>query len=261
MKKILLILAVTFIAMSCIKVKTTTTEVKKVSEERQLKGFKSIAIDGSPDVHYKQDSVWSVTVFASEEIMPYVRTEVKDGQLKVFLKRGHPISKEYTVKIGDKTIINGSGDVDVMVSSPDLIGITLQGSGNFVAQGKIDTDKLDIRLRGSGEIKNLDVICDTITTELVGSGDISNMKVDAFSSDVTLIGSGDIKMWQQNVRNSMILLKGSGDIFINHNNCGNVFSDLQGSGDIRLTGTVKSLNNKRLGSGDYELSGLKVLEK
>ena len=86
MKKILLIIAVTLIAVSCIKVKTTTTEVKRVSEIRQLNGFKAVAIDGSPKVRYKQDSVWSVKVYASEEMMPNVRTEVVGWCLKVSLK-------------------------------------------------------------------------------------------------------------------------------------------------------------------------------
>lgn len=258
MKKILLIIAVTLIAVSCIKVKTTTTEVKRVSEIRQLNGFKAVAIDGSPKVRYKQDSVWSVKVYASEEMMPNVRTEVVGWCLKVSLKGDLSISKEYKLKIGNKTIVGGGGEVDVVVSSPDLIGIGLNGSGAFIAEGKIDTDKLDVVLRGSGEIECQDILCDTISIEAVGSGSVKLMKVDALASYASLVGSGDIKMWQQNVRQSAIQLKGSGDITVDFKDCGDVACDLQGSGDIRLSGNVETFKKETLGSGDYELARLSV---
>ena len=250
MKKFFLLLAVVFIAVSCIDIKTTKTEVKRMSEVRDVKGFKSIAVEGSPIVHYKQDSVWSVKVYASEEMMKYVKTEVINGRLVVSMKKNSPLPQSYTLKIGDRLITSGNGNVDVVVSSPDIVGISVRGSGDFLAMGNIDTDKLDVRLLGSGDIKCSDVLCDTIHTELEGSGDILVSKVDAFYSSVTLIGSGDIKLSQQNVGNTNILLKGSGDISVNCANCGSVDCVLKGSGDIRLAGEVRSLKKETLGSGD-----------
>lgn len=257
MKKILLFFAVAFIAVSCIKISKKEVEVKRVTEVRDLKGFKSVNIIGSTNVHYRQDSVWSVKVVAAEEMMGNVHTEVIGGRL-IISQKGLGYASASEVKIGDKTFVFGSSDVDVMVSSPDLIGAMVQGSGDFVAMNNIDTDKLNVHLAGSGNVKFNEILCDTIITHLGGSGDIFISKVDAFNSALSLIGSGNIKLYQHNVGYTNIVLKGSGDIFVDFDNCGHVNSDLKGSGDIRLAGTVLSLSKESLGSGDYELDGLKI---
>ena len=251
MKKFFLLFTVMLITASCVEIKTTTTEEKRVTEERNIKGFKSIKVEGAPNVHYKQDTAWSVKVIAQKDIIKNVRTEVIDGRLVV----SQTPQKSFLIKVGGNTIVDASSDVDVVVSSPDIIGINMLGSGCFIAMGNINTDKLNICLQGSGDIKCSDIICDTIHTQLKGSGDIVVSKVDAFSSDISLIGSGDIKLTQHNVNTTKINLKGSGDIVVNSDNCGSVDCELNGSGDIRLAGDVKSLNRKTNGSGEISFTG------
>lgn len=260
MKRFIFFLVVAFVVVSCIKIKTTKTEVEQVSEVRNLKDFKVIVVEGSPTVRYKQDSVWSVKVYASAEELKNVKTEVKDGKLLVAYNNNIIVKPDFTLKIDDMTIVSSCIDVEVIVSSPDLIGVGLHGSGDFVAMSDIDTDKLQTHLSGSGSLEFNNILCDTISTLLEGSGDISMSNVDAFSSAVSLIGSGDIKLHQKNVLNTNIQLKGSGDIFIDFDNCDHVNSTLKGSGDIRLAGTVRSLSKESLGSGDYELAGLRIIK-
>lgn len=256
MKKILLFFAVAFIAVSCIKISRKEVEVKRVTEVRDLKGFKSVNIIGSTNVHYRQDSVWSVKVVAAEEMMENVKTEVIGARL-IISQKGIGYASASKVKIGDKTFVFGSSDVDVMVSSPDLIGVSVQGSGDFSVQGKVDTDNIDVCMNGSGEIKCPDILCDSLRTELVGSGSIVLSKVDAFDADAMLVGSGDLKMSLQNVHTSNLLLKGSGDMVVDFIKCGSVTASLNGSGDICINGEVKTLEKEKLGSGDYKINIVK----
>ena len=105
---------------------------------------------------------------------------------------------------------------------------------------KLDTDNLDIELRGSGDVEFDNVICDHIGVALVGSGDVEVKKVKTLQSMVELIGSGDIKM--------------------KFEDSGRVEARLMGSGDIALSGRVQSLREDVRGSGDLETSRLIVKE-
>lgn len=221
-------------------------------EKRKVKAFTKIRLEGPVEVYYSQGKTASVEVKAPAKHMKDVRTYV-DGQTLVVSLASTDIvvwrisgRKGYTNKI------------EVYVTSPDLIGVNLNGSGNFVCSGRLDTDNLGILLRGSGDITFNDIICDNIRTELVGSGDINLKKVDALSSEVILVGSGDIGISQKNVRKTTIDLKGSGDISVSFNSCGAVESELKGSGDISLSGTVKSFSKRAIGSGDYHTGRLTV---
>ena len=54
--------------------------------------------------------------------------------------------------------------MEVYVTSPDLIGVTLKGSGEFISSEKVDSDNLEITLAGSGDILFTEIICDKIKT-------------------------------------------------------------------------------------------------
>jgi DUF4097 and DUF4098 domain-containing protein YvlB len=149
-------------------------------------------------------------------------------------------------------------DVTVYVTSPDLIGVEVQGSGDFESKGRVDTDHLDLSVRGSGDIDFANIICDRIKASLVGSGDIDIKYVDAKQSDIELVGSGDLKITQSKVSQTKIELKGSGDVKVNCKDCGTVDCRLVGSGDITLSGTIRKLNQTSRGSGDIHTDQLKI---
>ena len=146
----------------------------------------------------------------------------------------------------------------VYVTSPDLIGVELLGSGDFECRSHLDTDNLDVMLKGSGDIVFSDIICDRIKTSVIGSGDLTIEKAVAQTADVELIGSGDVKIKQQKVKQTKVELKGSGDIKMNLTNCGTIDCRLLGSGDITLQGDVMKLNSYTRGSGDIDTQGLKI---
>ena len=151
-----------------------------------------------------------------------------------------------------------SDDIKVYITSPDIIDVSLMGSGDFIAQNHIDTDNLKIELKGSGNIEIADVICDRIQTTLVGSGDVSIGHVVTGSSDIELVGSGDIDINHERANRIDIMLKGSGDIRSTFQACGDVVSELRGSGDITLGGDVRSMQFRKVGSGTYHTEDLKT---
>ena len=252
MKKILLAV----VAMTALAATVRATEHpqggQRVEERRPLKGFERIEQQGSIDVKYRQGTTFSVVVRAPRSVVKNVLTRVEGNKLIVGMK-----GESRIVRFG----WNRSDDVTVYVTSPDLTGVELRGSGDFECKTHLDTDCLDVSVRGSGDMDFYDIICDKISVSLVGSGDVDIRKVVTRQSDIQLVGSGDVKVSQQQSRLTRIELKGSGDIKVNCRHCGRVETRLLGSGDITLTGDVSTHQSTCRGSGDLHTGGLVVRNK
>ena len=171
---------------------------EKVTERRAHDGFEKIEILGSPTVYYTQADSFSVSVKGPKSIVEDIITEVDGSTLKI-RNRGKIGIFNFTVVDDDETA--------VYVTSPDLIHVQLSGSGDFVSDGRIDTDHASFVLRGSGDIDVADVICDDCEVELVGSGDFDINRLEAKDVSVSLIGSGDIEVNLCNVETTSIALK------------------------------------------------------
>lgn len=229
MKKVLLAVMALGMLTSCVNFHYKKTMKSLAMHQRQLTGFERIEQFGSIDVKYQQADSFSVRVEAPMKVLFDVETFVNGNKLVVRMK-------------GEDKVINfgvpDADDVTVYVTSPDFLGIELKGSGDFESNGLVDTDNLDIALNGSGDIRFDDIICDCVNVSLVGSGNVEVKNVKTIQSLVELVGSGDIKMW--------------------FDDSGSVESRLTGSGDIKLGGNVLNFKNNVRGSGDMEVSELRV---
>lgn len=245
MKKLSLFLTTLFVVV-CTASVYAFADKDKAEVNRQVSGFERIRLQGSPDIKYTQGNTWSVRVKAPQKLIDRVVTRKDGNTLVVSMKSGSFFNS-----------IKGD-DVTVYVTSPDLIGVEVQGSGDFESKGRVDTDYLDLSVRGSGDIDFANIICDRIKASLVGSGDIDIKYVDAKQSDIELVGSGDLKITQSKVSQTKIELKGSGDVKVNCKDCGTVDCRLVGSGDITLSGTIRKFNQTSRGSGDIHTDQLKI---
>lgn len=247
----ILLMAAAMLSTSCVNMKIGM-DGDVVSEFRPLKGFEKIEINGSPNVYYTQADTFSVKVRGPKDAMENILTDVNDGTLSI-RNRG----KMGVVNI----VINDEDQAEIYVTSPDLISVRLSGSGDFTSEKRVDTDQMEIVLRGSGDMSIKDLICDACRVELVGSGDIDISRLETKESDVTLIGSGDIAIDQWRVLSTHLSLKGSGDIKVGFNEgCQAVNSELRGSGDITLRGVVSRFSMQKTGSGDIDTDQLKIVK-
>jgi len=235
MKKVILAVLTLGVLTSCscsgLNVSFTHTEAQ-AEEQRSLAGFERIELLGSLDVKYQQADSFSVRVDAPVDVLKKVETRVDGNKLVVSMK-----GEGKWINFG----VADSKNVTVYVTSPDFLGISLRGSGDFECQRLLDTDNLDISLQGSGDIKFDDIICDQVNVSLVGSGDVDVKNVKALRSYINLVGSGDVKM--------------------NFDNSGMVDANVTGSGDIMLNGKVKKYNSNVRGSGDIHANGLMISEE
>ncbi len=198
-------------------------------QTRKVTGFERIVLQGSLDVKYRQTDSFMVKVEGPVEVIKDVETRVEGNVLKIRMKDE---GKFLRFRLSD------NDDVTVYVSSPDFLGVTLQGSGDFDCQGLLDTDNLDIEVQGSGDIEFDNIICDKVDVSVLGSGDVELKRVKAQQSKNEVVGSGEIK--------------------IHYDNSGDVQSTIIGSGDITLSGQVKRSSYDVRGSGDMKTRELTI---
>lgn len=250
----MLLMAVAVMSTSCVHQAKVfrTDDSQMITQSRALKGFERIEISGSPNVYYTQADSFSVRVMCSEEGQENILTDVNDGTLSI-RNRG---------KMGVlNVVIHDEDKAKIYVSSPDLVSVRLNGSGDFTSEKRVDTDVMDITLRGAGDIDFKDLICDKCEIMLIGSGNIGINRLEAKETGASLIGSGDLDLNLYRVLSTGLSLKGSGDIRASFNEgCQAVDCELQGSGDIELSGLVSRFSQHKSGTGDVDVDKLRTVK-
>lgn len=252
MKRIVWTLALvlfTIMTFSCqVSEKSNTTKVLRSTVTRQdLKNFSAIDIAGFLYVHYTQGDNYGVKISAPQSIIGQIKAKTDNGKLM------------FSIEDKYQRVINTEKQrVHIYVTSPKLKGVTMRGSGDFEAKGKVNANNLDLQLIGSGDLKMDNVICNSINGEVKGSGDMDVKVKDAQKAKWKLMGSGDMDIKQKNIDNTTVELFGSGDIDIDFSNCNNVSCKLFGSGDIDMSGHIKNLEKTTSGSGDIKFKALSI---
>jgi len=158
------------------------------------------------------DEAPTVAIEADENILPFVKTEVENEVLNVWLdgclSTNNPIKVAATMPRSIKSFrSNGSGRAELRGIDSVKLRICLNGSGKIISKGRVDT--LSVELNGSGDIKTPKLSARDVIACLNGSGDLH---VCAHSSiSVILSGSGDIEVDGNPVKRETKII-GSGDI-------------------------------------------------
>lgn len=222
-------------------------------ESRDVSGFDAVDISGSGDVIITQGDAEGVTIEAEENLLPYIRTDVRGRTLYIYIDHTNLLT------------INTSRPMRFHVSMKDVTGLETSGSGSITSE-KITTDRLDIDISGSGSIKIENLKAGQLTADVSGSGDIKfdNLETDRLRIDIS--GSGD-SVIKGKAEIQELKISGSGacdhsglkskEVSIDVSGAGSVLVDaentlnvtISGSGDVVYSGTPKMIQ-KISGSGD-----------
>jgi len=241
MKRIILLLALTAtvvlsviltscegVLFSCLKGNGITIE-----EERHPGEFNGVTSDGDYDVFIIIDTVYKVVIKADENIIPYVRTVVKNKRL--------------VIDNGTRRCLRNDGDVpiEVYVYTPEMFNISLEGSGTIYSDYLIYVDYLRVELTGSGIIDLRNIDATELDVLLSGSGEIELWGISG-SGDLNIAGSGKIKAYHLEQDECSASISGSGDMYIFVYD--NIDANISGSGNIFYRGNPR-INVKITGSG------------
>ncbi len=181
------------------------------SEKRELKEFKSIALDFPADVIVLKGGTTSVNVEAQGNLLSKIETKVSGSTLKI--KSDGCFNSSEKIKITvylpelEEMEINGSGNILV----PDTfvvhaLSLNINGSGTI--NGKFIAAKIESDISGSGTI-TLEGSADKQDAEISGSGNINAKNLPCNEADIEINGSGDVSAYV--IKNLDVSVSGSGN--------------------------------------------------
>lgn len=193
------------------------------TETRPLTDFKKIIINSNANVYIEQDDYYSVDIEAEENIIPYIKTRIRNDELI----------------ISNKTCLLNQKPINIYISSPEFRRIALSSSGKIISKNRITGNKLDIVINGSGRAE-IDLDVQKLFTELSGSGKIS-LRGNAYTNKINLSGSGIIDALECETDESIINLSGSGICKMNVNE--DLKINISGSGIVEYIGSPDIQSN------------------
>lgn len=208
-----------------------------VTIERSTDNYDAISVSGWFDVMLVDGTEGKLSIEGEENLLEYIKTEVKDGKLVIKVKKGYNLQPSSWKK---------DGVIKVTVPVESLSALSLSGSGDIVGKKTISASEFSTSMSGSGDI-TLDLECKTITASMSGSGDINlSGTTEVFEAQIS--GSGDIRAYDLIADNVDARVSGSADIKVTANEM--LTARVSGSGDIHYKGDPKKIDSKSSGSGD-----------
>jgi hypothetical protein len=205
------------------------------TDDRHLSGFNAISVSGSYDVYITQGATESVKVEAPDNELNRIVTEVENGVLKIYNKKGS--WSDWGWSKGKK--------VAVYVSIKDVNSIGVSGSGNVYFKDGINAGNFKLRLSGSADVLGR-LTAKSLDATISGSGNIK-ISGSADNATVGVSGSGDYSAKELVTISTAIRVSGSGDASVNVRQ--KLDASVSGSGDIRYTGGASQVSTATHGSG------------
>lgn len=176
--------------------------VTKVST-KEISAFDKVDVSGAIDVIVNIGNKSEVVIEADSAIMPYVVTEVKDRELKIYNKdiigSFNFKNNKILVTITTPSILelesSGACDVTINDLKTDMFKVSLSGACDLI--GSFECNVLDFESSGSsdsklrGKVKNCNI-------ELSGACDIKALDLEVDSLKIEGSGSSNVEITVQN---------------------------------------------------------------
>ena len=220
--------------LSVILISGGSKALAQEKETRDVGSFSSINLSLPADLYLTQGNDTKVVIEAEQKILDLIRTEVVGNNLKIKYKNG----------IWN---IRSNKHIKIYVSTPDVEGLFLSGSGNIKAETQIKTKSLDFSISGSGNIVIDDLVASDIEGHISGSGDIDlSGSETAETMEISISGSGDFFAENLKVNSVELRISGSGTCRVFA--VSELEASISGSGSVYYKGNPR-VNAKASGSG------------
>ncbi len=188
-----------------------------ITESRKVSGFDRVNLSGFGEVIIEVGDEESLTVITDDNIMPYVRTEVKNNTLILDFddngfERGYnptdgikfnlvvtelsrvDISGAGSIEVNEleteklRADLSGAGTLEVDSLTADELIIHISGAGTVVVSGKVQGQELSHS--GVGSYNAAELESETAIVEISGAGSATLWVTD--SLDVSISGLGQV---------------------------------------------------------------------
>lgn len=203
--------------------------VTKVST-KEVSAFDKVDVSGAIDVIVNVGNKSEVVIEADSAIMPYVVTEVKDRELRIYNK---DIIGFYNFK---------NNKILVTITTPSILELESSGACD-VTINDLKTDMFKVSLSGTCDLIG-SFECNVLDLEASGSSD-SKLRGKVKDCNIELSGASDIKAFDLEVDNLKIEGSGSSNVEINVQNSLDV--ELSGASELRYKGEPKYIKTDMSG--------------
>jgi hypothetical protein len=193
-------------------------------ENRQVSGFTGINASSVFNITVQKGNTESLVIEADDFTMPYVRSEVRDGVLHLYLDRS----------FGD----NRAGKLDATIVMQNLEYVTLAGVNSLVVEDLFTPDRF--RFNGRG-VSTLSINLNTNQLEVVVSG-VGNIEINANVSEHTRFNISGAPTISGNLISKQVVF------------------DYSGAGSVTLTGSATNATINASGAPQLNLIDFPIRE-
>ncbi|HYF31322.1 MAG TPA: head GIN domain-containing protein [Chitinophagaceae bacterium] len=207
------------------------------AERRDVPSFHAIDVSGGIDLYLTQSGTEAVAVSASkEEYRDKIRTEVKNGVLKIYYEYNSNFNFSW----------NNNRKLKAYVSVKNIDGLEASGGSDIEVTGTLSAPKLVLDLSGGSDFKG-NVNIGDLSVDASGGSDVH---ISGKATNLVLEASGgsDVDGYDLSADNCTADCSGGSDITITVNK--ELSADASGGSDIhyRGSGTVRKVNSGGGGS-------------
>ena len=172
------------------------------TESRDLDTFDEVIIAGGMDVRIEVGQSQSVTIEVEDEYLDRVRTEVRNGKLRISQegRRWWDGDLEVTITVEELNRFHVEGAVDAVINglNSDDFELQIDGAADLELNG--ECGRADMEINGAGDIDAKEFLCKEVEVSINGAGD-----ADVYASETIvarLNGIGNVVVWGEprNVR-------------------------------------------------------------
>jgi hypothetical protein len=211
-----------------------------ISQTREVSGFDAINVEYPAEVFIEQGNSESLKIEAEDNLMPNLKTQVRNGTLEIFYRRegGNHVNPTKTVRITimvkDLNDLNFSsaGEVTIDKLKTDSLDASLSGAGNLNLND-VQIEGLQVRLSGAGSM-TASGAADDLDISISGFGDFEGADLHSQDASASISGAGSATLWVDNNLDAQI--SGAGSI--------SYYGDASVSRQISGVGGINHVGNK-----------------
>lgn len=174
--------------MNCIRGEGNLT-----SEDRNPGTYESVKLKIPATVKLTQGTSFQTRIEAQTNLLKYIKTN---------------ISRDYLEITSDECIGENKG-ITIYITTPTIKLLSIEGSGDIETTAPINTSKLELAIKGSGDI-HLDATAEMVYVGIKGSGNIV-LKGSSKQQFIKIDGSGNYKASEWPTENTEVNVNGSGN--------------------------------------------------
>lgn len=164
---------------------------RPAAENRTVESFHKISEDGAANVLVTIGPSTSVKVEGDDNIVPLVRTKVKDDELLIETKKNFRTDKKLLVTVTVPSLtsieLNGAASIKVHNVSGSAFSVGLNGAGSISLDGSVGS--VDASVNGTGNLKLSDLKAKSASTSVNGVGNIEVWATDSLAANVDGVGN------------------------------------------------------------------------